>query len=58
MFKQNVLEPIAVKQQIISSATEAACMIMTVNDIIAVNKTLSPSITWHSISVPIQTESH
>ena len=34
MFKQNVLEPLVVKEQIIKSATEAACMILRVDDVI------------------------
>ena len=34
MFKQNVLEPVAVKRQIIKSATEAACMLLRIDDVI------------------------
>ena len=33
MFKENVLEPLVVKEQIIKSATEAACMILRVDDV-------------------------
>jgi thermosome len=35
MFKENVLEPLVVKEQIIKSATEAACMILRVDDVIS-----------------------
>ena len=42
MFKQNVLEPILVKEQIIKSATEAACMILRVDDVIASSKSKTP----------------
>jgi len=34
MFKQNVLEPVLVKEQIIKSATEAACMLLRIDDVI------------------------
>jgi archaeal chaperonin len=43
MFKQNVLEPVVVKEQIIKSATEAACMILRVDDVIAASKSGPPS---------------
>jgi thermosome len=43
MFKQNVLEPLVVKEQIIKSATEAACMILRVDDVIAASKSGTPS---------------
>jgi chaperonin GroEL (HSP60 family) len=43
MFKQNVLEPVAVKQQIIKSATEAACMILRIDDVIASSKSKAPA---------------
>jgi len=42
MFKQNVLEPVAVKQQIIKSSTEAACMILRIDDVIAATKSKEP----------------
>src|SRR6187200_491485 len=42
MFKQNVLEPVLVKEQIIKSATEAACMILRVDDVIASSKSKAP----------------
>jgi len=35
MMAINVVEPIAVKEQIIKSATEAACMILRIDDVIA-----------------------
>jgi chaperonin GroEL (HSP60 family) len=41
MYKQNVLEPVVIKEQIIKSATEAACMILRIDDVIASSK--SPS---------------
>ena len=37
MMAINVVEPIAVKEQIIKSATEAACMILRIDDVIAVS---------------------
>ncbi|MCE2614557.1 MAG: TCP-1/cpn60 chaperonin family protein [Nitrosopumilus sp. (ex Thoosa mismalolli)] len=37
MLAINVVEPIAVKEQIIKSATEAACMILRIDDVIAVS---------------------
>jgi archaeal chaperonin len=43
MFKQNVLDPVVVKEQIIKSATEAACMILRVDDVIAASKSRTPS---------------
>ena len=36
MAKIDVIEPVAVKEQIIKSATEAACMILRIDDVIAV----------------------
>ena len=42
MEKQNVYEPLAVKKQIIKSATEAACMILKIDDVIASGKTKMP----------------
>ena len=37
MMAINVVEPIAVKEQIIKSATEAACMILRIDDVIAIS---------------------
>src|ERR671931_20783 len=42
MFKQNVLEPVIVKEQIIKSATEAACMLLRIDDVIAASKSKTP----------------
>ncbi len=42
MYKVGVFEPAAVKEQIIKSATEAACMILRVDDVIAVGKMSAP----------------
>lgn len=35
MFSIDIIEPVAVKEQIIKSATEAACMILRIDDVIA-----------------------
>ncbi|MBI1829612.1 MAG: TCP-1/cpn60 chaperonin family protein [Thaumarchaeota archaeon] len=35
MFLLDIIEPVAVKEQIIKSATEAACMILRIDDVIA-----------------------
>ena len=37
MYSLNILEPLAVKEQIIKSATEAACMILRIDDVIAIS---------------------
>ncbi len=37
MLKKGIVEPVAVKEQIIKSATEAACMILRIDDVIAVS---------------------
>jgi archaeal chaperonin len=42
MFKQNVLEPVVVKEQIIKSATEAASMLLRIDDVIASSKSKTP----------------
>jgi thermosome len=42
MEKAGVFEPLAVKKQIIKSATEAATMILKIDDIIAAGKTRAP----------------
>jgi chaperonin GroEL (HSP60 family) len=42
MEKAGVFEPLAVKKQIIKSATEAATMILKIDDIIASGKTRAP----------------
>ncbi|MEM2785327.1 MAG: thermosome subunit beta [Candidatus Nitrosotenuis sp.] len=38
---QNVYEPLAVKEQVINAATEAACMILRIDDVIAASKSSS-----------------
>ena len=43
MFKENVVEPLVVKEQIIKSAVEAACMILRVDDVISSSKSKMPS---------------
>jgi thermosome len=35
MLKQNVVEPLRTKQQVIHSATEAACMILRIDDVVS-----------------------
>ena len=42
MFKQNILEPVVIKEQIIKSATEAACMLLRIDDVIASSKSKRP----------------
>jgi chaperonin GroEL (HSP60 family) len=43
MFKQNVLEPLVVKQQVIKSATEVVSMLLRIDDVIASGKSKGPS---------------
>jgi archaeal chaperonin len=43
MFKQNVLEPLVVKQQIIKSATEVVSMLLRIDDVIASSKSKGPA---------------
>jgi chaperonin GroEL (HSP60 family) len=35
MLKQNVVEPLRTKEQVIRSATEAACMILRIDDVVS-----------------------
>src|SRR5256712_3602997 len=42
MFKQDVLEPLVVKEQIIKSATEVASMLMKIDDVIAGSESKMP----------------
>ncbi|MHB1909458.1 MAG: thermosome subunit beta, partial [Nitrososphaerales archaeon] len=42
MLGDDVVEPLAVKEQIIRSATEAACMILRIDDVIASSKMKAP----------------
>jgi len=37
MYSKGIVEPVVVKEQIIKSATEAACMILRIDDVIAVS---------------------
>ena len=37
MLEKDIIEPVAVKEQIIKSATEAACMILRIDDVISVS---------------------
>ena len=43
MYQRQVFEPLAVKVQIIRSATEAASMILRIDDVIAAGKTKTPA---------------
>ncbi len=43
MYKLNVLEPLVVKEQIIKSATEAATMLLRIDDVIAARKSETPA---------------
>ncbi|HET7149063.1 MAG TPA: thermosome subunit beta [Candidatus Nitrosopolaris sp.] len=42
MFKQDVLEPLLIKEQIIKSATEASSMLLRIDDVIAAGKSKMP----------------
>ena len=42
MQTSDIIEPLAVKQQIISAASEAACMILRIDDVIATAKSAGP----------------
>jgi hypothetical protein len=42
MKTSDIVEPLAVKNQIVSAATEAACMILRIDDVIAVAKSAAP----------------
>ena len=37
MYSLDIVEPISVKEQIIKSATEAACMILRIDDVISIS---------------------
>jgi thermosome len=43
MHKSDVVEPLAVKEQIIKSSTEAACMILRIDDVIASSRPKEPA---------------
>jgi chaperonin GroEL (HSP60 family) len=40
---KDIYEPLAVKEQVINAATEAACMILRIDDVIAASKTKAPT---------------
>jgi chaperonin GroEL (HSP60 family) len=40
---KDIYEPLAVKEQVINAATEAACMILRIDDVIAASKPKTPS---------------
>ncbi|MGQ0376575.1 MAG: thermosome subunit beta [Nitrososphaerota archaeon] len=42
MKSSDIIEPLAVKQQIVSAATEAACMILRIDDVISTSKAAGP----------------
>ena len=42
MKSSSIIEPLAVKHQIISAAAEAACMILRIDDVIATAKSAGP----------------
>lgn len=42
MKSSDIIEPLSVKNQIVSAATEAACMILRIDDVIAIAKSSAP----------------
>ena len=42
MKSSDIIEPLAVKLQIVSAAAEAACMILRIDDVIATQKSAGP----------------
>jgi hypothetical protein len=42
MKSSEIIEPLSVKNQIVSAATEAACMILRIDDVIAIAKSAGP----------------
>jgi chaperonin GroEL (HSP60 family) len=42
MKASDIIEPLIVKQQIVSAASEAACMILRIDDVIATAKSAGP----------------
>ena len=42
MKSSDIIEPLSVKQQVVSAASEAACMILRIDDVIAVAKSAAP----------------
>ena len=47
LFKKDIIEPLKVKEQIIKSATEAAAMILRIDDVIASGKMKTPPMGGH-----------
>ncbi|MEM0118399.1 MAG: thermosome subunit beta [Conexivisphaerales archaeon] len=43
MYAKEIIEPVSVKEQIIKSATEAASMILRIDDVVSAGKTKTPS---------------
>ena len=43
MMGDDVVEPVAVKEEIIRAATEASCMILRIDDVIASGKSKAPA---------------
>jgi len=43
MYQRQVFEPLSVKLQVIRSATEAASMILRIDDVIAAGKSRAPA---------------
>ena len=43
IYKNNILEPTVIKEQIIKSATETACMLLRIDDVIAATKSRMPA---------------
>jgi archaeal chaperonin len=43
LFKKDVIEPASVKEQVIKSATECACMILRIDDLIAGSRSSTPA---------------
>ena len=41
MRKKNIIEPLAVKERVLKSATEATAMILRIDDILAASRTTS-----------------
>jgi chaperonin GroEL (HSP60 family) len=42
MKSSDIIEPLAVKNQVVSAAAEAACMILRIDDVISVSKSAAP----------------
>ena len=42
MKSSDIIEPLAVKNQVISASSEAACMILRIDDVISVSKAAAP----------------